>query len=130
MPIIAALIACAILLGLAILQGALAAGAPLGRYAWGGQYDVLPAHLKTNARIIIPVYAVFALVLLQGVDVVTLFSGIAAQVAVWALTVYFFVTFVMAAASRSRHEQILMCVASVILAALSLFIAIAGHVTT
>ena len=128
MPTIAALTACAILLGLAILQAALWRGAPLGRYAWGGQHDVLPDNLRRRSGIMILVYAVFALVILQGVGIVTLFSPLVGQIAIWVLTVYFFVPFVMSPASRSRYEQILMCVASIALSALCLIVAIAGHV--
>ena len=128
MPTIAALIACALLVGLALLQAALAAGKPLGRYIHHGQFDVLPQNLRRRSLVMIAVYAVFVLIELQGVALIAVFSELLGLVAIWALTVYFFVTFVLSAMSRSRHEQILMCSVSVALAALSLIVAIAGRV--
>jgi len=127
MPTIAALIACALLVGLALLQAALAAGKPLGRYIHHGQFDVLQ-NLRRRSLVMIAVYAVFVLIELQGVGLIAVFSELLGLVAIWALTVYFFVTFVLSAMSRSRHEQILMCSVSVALAALSLIVAIAGRV--
>ncbi|MEW9873186.1 hypothetical protein [Arthrobacter sp. HS15c] len=51
MPIVqlAAIAACALLAALAVFQAALIAGAPLGRFAWGGQHDVLPAKLRIGS---------------------------------------------------------------------------------
>ena len=49
MPVVqvAAIAACILMAALAVFQAALIAGAPLGRFAWGGQHDVLPAKLRT-----------------------------------------------------------------------------------
>ena len=49
-----------ILLALAIFQLALALGAPLGRFAWGGQHRVLPVRLRIGSAIAIVIYAVIA----------------------------------------------------------------------
>ncbi|MCU1404583.1 MAG: hypothetical protein JWQ43_886 [Glaciihabitans sp.] len=128
MPTIAALIACAVLLGLAVFQGALATGVPLGRFVWGGQHDVLPERQRRNSVVMIAAYVLFAVILLQGVGILSLFSDTVGLIAIWALTVYFFVNFVLSAMSTSKYEQILMSIVSVALAALSLIVAIAGRV--
>lgn len=62
MPLVqlAALGACAMLAGLAVFQIALISGAPLGRLAWGGQHEVLPARLRAGSAVSIILYAVFA----------------------------------------------------------------------
>lgn len=57
----------AFLLGcLAVFQVLLIAGAPLGRFAWGGQHDVLPARLRIGSAVSIALYAVFAVLMLQA----------------------------------------------------------------
>jgi hypothetical protein len=48
---LAAIVACAVLAGLTVFQAALIAGAPLGRFAWGGQHDVLPAKLRIGSAV-------------------------------------------------------------------------------
>jgi hypothetical protein len=129
MPTIVAFVACVLILGLAGLQVALLAGVPLGRFAWGGRDDVLPNEKRPNAIVAIVLYVFFALIILQGVAVVEPFSLLVGQIAIWLLTAYFFVAFVLAAMSTSRHEQILMCSVNVVLAALTLIVAIAGRAT-
>ncbi len=46
------------------LQSALAAGAPLGRFAWGGRYRVLPTRLRAASLVTIALYLLFILVAL------------------------------------------------------------------
>jgi hypothetical protein len=128
MPTIVALIACAILVGLAIFQGALARGAALGRFAWGGEYDVLPANLRRNSVLAVVFYAFFVLIILQGAAIVDPFTDLIGRIAIWALTAYFFVAFVLSARSTSRSEQILMSVLNLVLAALTLIVAITGRI--
>lgn len=128
MPTIAAVAACLILVALAALQASLLAGAPLGRFAWGGQSDVLPTDKRRGAILSIVIYAFGILILLQRIGVISVFSETIGIVAAYGLTVFFFVSFVRAALSLSRSEQILMSVVNIVLAALSLFVAIAGDV--
>lgn len=52
---VSAILACALLAGLAVFQGALITGAPLRRMAWGGQHRVLPANLRIGSAISIGV---------------------------------------------------------------------------
>lgn len=124
----AALAACAILAGLAIFQTLLAAGAPFGRYAWGGQHDgVLPIRLRIGSLSSLLVYVLIALVLLRRADLIT--SGPpdgAVRVAAWAVTGYFVVGTVMNALSRSRAERTVMTPTAAALAALSLVVALGG----
>lgn len=60
-----AYLAVVILAGLAVFQVLLAAGRPLGRFAWGGQHDVLPPNLRTGSLVSILLYAVFAVIILE-----------------------------------------------------------------
>lgn len=128
MPTIAAIAACLILVALVAFQASLLAGVPLGRFAWGGQTDVLPTEKRRNAILAIVIYAFGILILLQRIGAISVFGETIGIVAAYGLTVFFFVSFVRAAMSLSRSEQILMSVVNIVLAALSLFVAIAGHV--
>ncbi|HEY4268944.1 MAG TPA: hypothetical protein VGM94_12210 [Galbitalea sp.] len=125
-PVILALVVCGILGLLALLQVALIAGAPLGQFAWGGRHRVLPAQQRFTAVVAILVYAVFALVVLNAVDVVSIFGTIAGRIAVYVLVAVFFGGFVMSAASGSTRERAAMTPTFIVLAALTLFVAVTG----
>lgn len=56
--ITAALIITILLTLLAIFQLALVCGAPLGKFAWGGQHKVLPPKLRIGSGIAIVLYAI------------------------------------------------------------------------
>ena len=128
MPTIAAVAAVVVLGLLSLFQLTLIFGAPLGRFAWGGRQDVLPAQLRVGSALSIVIYGLFALIILQGVDVVTAFSPVVAQVGIWVLVALFFGLFILNAASRSRYEQLTMTWVCLLLSALCLIVAIAGHI--
>jgi hypothetical protein len=100
-----ALAATAILLGLACLQAQLAAGRPLGRFAWGGAHEVLPPGLRVASALSIVLYAAIALVLLDAADVVDVFRGGWTGTAAWVFAGFFLLGVAMNAASRSRDER-------------------------
>jgi hypothetical protein len=120
----AAILAAAILAALAVFQLALAAGAPLGRFAWGGSHVVLPRHLRVASAVSIVLYAVFALVLLDRAGLVEILSENASRIAAWVLAAYFALGIVMNAISRSRSERIVMTPVVALLAVLSAIVAI------
>jgi hypothetical protein len=105
---VAALVGTALLGGLAVFQLLLAAGAPLGRFAWGGQHVVLPTGLRVGSAISIALYGVIALLLLQAADAFTVLPAGLVDVAIWVLTAYFALGIVLNAASRSRSERLVM----------------------
>lgn len=127
MPVILALVACALFGALALLQLSLIAGAPLGRFVWGGQEKVLPAHLRVQSVGAVVVYAIFATVLLQAVGIVHVLDDVIAQVAAYAVAACCFAAFVISASSRSPQERATMTPMSLVLAALCLFVAVTGH---
>jgi hypothetical protein len=100
-----ALAATAILLALAGFQALLAAGRPLGRFAWGGAHETLPARLRIASVIAIAIYVAIALVLLDAAEVVNALPGGWTGTAVWLLAGYFLLGVAMNAASRSRDER-------------------------
>jgi hypothetical protein len=99
----AALLGC-----LAVFQLLLAGGAPLGRYAWGGQNEVLPLRFRIGSAVSIVLYGFFALLMLQAADALALLPPGAAGVALWVLTGYFALGIAMNAVSRSRPERLVM----------------------
>ncbi len=120
-----ALLASLLLAGLAVFQGLLVAGAPLGRFAWGGQNEVLPANLRIGSAVSIALYAAFAVLILQAAGALSVLPDGFVDVAIWVLTGYFALGIVMNAISRSRPERLVMTPVVAVLAAGCLVIALA-----
>ncbi len=118
-------VAGSVLLGcLAVFQLLLVGGAPLGRYAWGGQNEVLPARLRIGSAVAIVLYGLFALIVLQAADAVAILPPGVIGVAIWVLTGYFALGIAMNAASRSRSERLVMTPVVAVLTALCLVLAL------
>jgi hypothetical protein len=120
----AALAATAILGALALFQLALIAGAPTGRFAWGGQHRVLPTKLRIGSVVSIVLYAIFAVIILQRANLISIIPDAITSVGIWILTAYFFLGIVMNAISRSKPERNLMTPVSAVLAVLCLLVAL------
>jgi hypothetical protein len=122
---LSAILACALLAGLAVFQVALIAGAPLGRMAWGGQHRVLPAKLRIGSAVSILLYALFAYAALAKAGfVLVLVSESFTAITVWVLTAYFVLGVLMNGISRSKPERLLMTPTTMALAALYLVLAL------
>lgn len=124
MPLAAALVACLILAALAVFQALLIAGRPIGRFAWGGQHDVLPRNLRIGSAISILLYAVFAIIILERVGVANVLPDVVAEVGIWVLTAYFALGIIMNGISRSKPERNLMTPVCIVLTLLCLVIAL------
>jgi hypothetical protein len=123
---IAAIAACTILAALAVFQAALIAGVPIGRFAWGGQHEVLPRRLRIGSVVSIVLYAAFALVILERAALVSIFGSAGfLEVACWVLFGYFALGIIMNGISRSKPERNTMAPVSLVLAALVLVVALA-----
>jgi hypothetical protein len=120
--VFSAVVAVVLLAALAVLQVALAAGAPIGRFAWGGQHRVLPSRLRVGSAVSTALYAVFALVIWVAASR----SSAVAEVGIWVLTAFFGLGVLMNAASRSRPERLLMTPVVLVLALCCLAIALQG----
>jgi hypothetical protein len=115
-----------VLAALAIFQLALIFGAPLGRFAWGGQHRVLPARLRIGSAVSILIYALIAIIAWDRVGAIDVFPELFSEVAMWVIFAYFVLGIVMNAISRSKPERYVMVPVSIVLAVLSFFIA-AGY---
>jgi hypothetical protein len=122
----AAILTCLVLGALTIFQGLLALGAPLGRFAWGGQHRVLPLSLRVGSLVSIVIYALIAAVVLTRADVVSpshISEGVV-RLATWVVVAYFFLGIGMNLASRSRPERVLMSPIAALLCALCAVVAV------
>jgi hypothetical protein len=121
---IAALIVFGVIhLMLAGLQSALAAGAPLGRFAWGGKYRVLPTRLRAASLVTIALYLLFCLVALERAGVSALLPGVVADVGIWVLAAYFALGILMNSISGSTAERLTMAPTCLLLAVSSVILA-------
>jgi len=66
----AGLMAASICFGMLVFQLSLAMGAPLGRWAWGGEYQTLPANLRIGSLFSAGVFLLGAVWALEGPGVV------------------------------------------------------------
>ncbi|MET3922726.1 hypothetical protein [Arthrobacter sp. UYEF20] len=122
---LSAMLACALLAGLTSFQGALIAGAPLGRMAWGGQHRVLPAKLRIGSALSISGYALFAYAALAKAGLVPpLVSESFTAITVWVMTAYFVLGVLMNGISRSKPERLIMTPTTLVLTALYLALAL------
>lgn len=112
-----------ILAALAVFQLALAFGAPIGRFAWGGQHRVLPARLRVGSALSILVYALIDLIAWDRVGAIDVFPELLSQIAMWVVFAYFVLGIAMNAISRSKPERYTMTPVCAVLAVLSLLIA-------
>ena len=108
---------------IAVLQVALALGAPLGHFAWGGQHRVLPARLRIGSLVSILIYAVIALLAWERVRAIDLLPNGVAEVGMWVVFAYFVLGIFMNAISRSKPERFTMVPVTLVLTALSFLVA-------
>jgi hypothetical protein len=113
--------------GIAAFQAAIAAGAPLGRAAWGGTHVRLPQRLRVASAVAVVFWIVAALVVLAhaGFDASPVPLS-ASRWATWILVLLLPIGAVMNAASRSPWERFLWAPVALILALLSLALALEG----
>lgn len=124
MAVIAAAVATVILAALAALQVCVAAGAPWGRFVWGGRHRILPRRLRIGSAASVLLYAVFAGVLLARAGVLPGDSSPVVGVAAWVLFGYFALGVAMNLASRSPVERWTMTPTCLVLASLTAVVAV------
>lgn len=109
MTTLAATLVCGLLSLLAVFQALMALGAPLGRFAWGGQHEVLPTSLRVGSAGSIVLYALLATVVIARAHLVdTGLPEVVVRTASWVVVGYFFIGIGMNLASRSKSERAVM----------------------
>ena len=120
----AVLVACLVLGALAVLQICVAAGAPWGRFVWGGAHRVLSRRLRIASAASVVLYAGFAAVLLSRAGILPGGDSLAIRILTWVLFGYFALGVLMNAISRSRAERLTMTPVCAVLAAATLVVAL------
>jgi hypothetical protein len=110
-------IATTLLVALSAFQFALVLGAPWGRFAWGGQHDILPMKLRVGSALSIILYMFFALIILGMSGLVGIINDMAVLfLGTYILAGYFVLGIFMNAISRSKSERLVMTPVSALLA--------------
>lgn len=112
----AAVVVCVLLGGLAVFQLLLAAGQPLGAFAWGGQHEVLPRRLRIGSAVSVVLYGVIAVVVLQAAGAIDWLPDAVADVGIWVVAGYLALGVPLNAISRSRSERLVMTPVVLVLA--------------
>jgi hypothetical protein len=119
------IIALIILLALlAAFQVALAAGAPLGRLAWGGQQRILPTRQRVGSVASVAVYALIALIALDRSGQIDLVPETVSRLAMWIVFGFLALSIVPNLLSKSTVERAVMVPVSVVLALFALLVAV------
>jgi hypothetical protein len=126
MILLSTYIASLLLIWLSIFQLALALGAPIGRFAWGGQHAVLPTKLRISSLISIVLYFIFLFFLWSATNLIAPISNAAfVTMGVWIIAMYMLLGIGMNVISRSKPEQFIMTPVATILAVCFLIVALA-----
>ena len=120
----AAVLICALLGGLGILQVLMAAGAPLGDLAWGGQSRVLPPRLRVASVVSTCLYVLFASLVLDRAGILSLLPPSVSHVTIWVIAAFFALGALPNLLSRSTPERYVMAPLALLLAGLSAVVAL------
>ncbi len=121
----AAIAFCILIAGLCLFQIALAAGAPLGRLAWGGGHERLPAGLRVGSLVSVAIYAAIAVIVLERAGLVSILPyPQIAGVGIWVIVAWLGLGVVMNAISRSKPERYTMTPVALVLCLLALGVAL------
>lgn len=112
---------------LAAFQLLLALGLPVGRFAWGGQHDVLPTSLRVASAASILIYAFLATIVLDRAGVDDLYPTGFSGVAIWVAFGFLVLAAIPNAISRSKPERFVMTPIAVVLAALALVVGLGAR---
>jgi hypothetical protein len=126
--VVVAIIAIVMVTALAIYQVVMLFGAPVARFAWGGEDHYLQPQFRRYAILAVVLYLVAIVVALGGANVIRVGPAIGWEVASYLYAGAFFAAFILTARSRSAVERHLMLPINVVLSGLFLIVAIAGHV--
>lgn len=120
-----AAIALTVMLGLlAIFQIALAAGAPLGKFAWGGQHATLPLNLRFGAVSAVFRYAFVAFIALDRSGIIAVLPEEFSFWVMWLVVAHLGYSVILSLLSRSRYEKITMAPYTFVMVVIGLFIAL------
>ena len=110
---------------LSLLQLSLALGAPMGQFAWGGKYKVLPRNLRIGSILSLIIYLGIAICLLSKSGIYQIIQqGTLLNILVWVIFVYLVLGIFMNAISCSKRERYTMTPIVILLASCALTVAL------
>ena len=107
---------------IAFFQVLLSLGFPLGEFALGGYYKVLPKKLRIVSAVNAMVLVFMSFVFLQHTDVFIGLSFLPTNILVWIITIFLAINSIANLFSRSKKERFIMTPLSSIAFILCLFI--------
>ena len=120
----AAILAAAGFLVIAVFQAALALGAPLGHAAWGGRQARLSTRLRIGSTVAVLFWILAALIVLGRAGFDVPFPDVVERWGTWVLVALLPIGGLMNIASSSRWERFLWGPLALILAVLTLVVAL------
>ena len=97
----------------------------MGPIRVGGQHErELPVRLRVGSAVSIPLYGLFAVVLLDRAGLVDVLPDTFSRVATWVLFGYFALGVIMNGVSRSKHERLVMTPVTIVLGVCTLLVAL------
>lgn len=119
---LSSIIVAIIFISISVFQILLSLGYPLGEYAMGGYYKVLPQKLRIMSVINAIILLFMGFVFLQHTDVLDGFSFLPTNILVWVITIFLGFNTIANLISRSKKERLIMTPLSGITFILCLFI--------
>jgi len=123
--VLPALLLVAVLAVLAVFQIALALGAPLGRFTFGGRHPgVLPVGLRVAAALSVAVYALMGTLALDRAGVIAVYPADASRIGMWVVFGFLVLNTIPNAISPSRSERLVMTPLLIVMSVLALLVAL------
>jgi len=102
--------------GLTLFQLAAAAGAPLGRFAFGGAHERLPVGYRIGSLVSILIYGACAAIILDRAGLIDVVAGDVSGIGAWVVAGFLTLGVLMNAISQSRPERLTMTPVALVLA--------------
>ncbi|MET0961106.1 MAG: hypothetical protein ABWX58_12375 [Psychrobacillus psychrotolerans] len=119
---ISSIVVAIMLVSISVFQVLLSLGYPLGEYAMGGFYKVLPKKLRIVSIINAIILLFMGLVFLQHTDVLNGLNFLPTNILVWVITIFLGLNTITNLISQSKKERFVMTPLSCIAFFLCLFI--------
>jgi hypothetical protein len=126
-PQVVATVCAVALIALAFYQFALLFGAPLARFAWGGEDHYLQSRFRGYAALTVIGALLAGFVALCGANILHLLPPLVSSIGCFVFAAASFAAFVLTARSRSPIERRVMLPTYLVLSALFLIVALAGQ---
>lgn len=110
--------------GLSAFQIALVCGAPLGKFAWGGQHTRLPLNLRLGALSAVLRYVFIAFIALNRVGAITVLPNEFSFWVMWLIVAHLGFSVILSFLSVSKYEKATLAPYTLGIGFLSLFIAL------